>query len=309
MCFLCILEIKNALLLFIKKNICNFAPRFKTTNFVTNNIRNMVKRHLLLLVSFVCAAALFSSCGSTKSVPYFQDIYSNDSIRLVEPNVITFQPGDKVSIVVNSKDPKLSNLFNLPISSFRVGEANTITSSYNAQVSLYTVDTNGDIDFPVVGKIHIAGKTRGETAELVKAMLVNGDLIKDPVVTVEFGNLYYSVLGEVKNPGHYSIDRDQVTLLDAISKAGDLTIYGERNNVTVLREIDGEQKAFKVNLTSWKEIASSPAYYIKQNDIIYVTPNKTRARQSTVNGNNIRSTSFWISLASLATSIAVLIVK
>lgn len=266
----------------------------------------MSRHHLFLFVS-LCLAMILGSCGNTKEVPYFQDIRANDSLRLVEPHVITFQPGDKVSIVVNSKDPKLSDLFNLPMISYRVGQGNTVLSNYNSQVSLYTVDTNGDIDFPVIGKIHIGGQTREQTAALIKSWLIGRDLLKDPVVTVEFGNLYFSVLGEVKNPGQYSIDRDQVTLLDAISKAGDLTIYGQRDSVKVLREVDGAQRAYTVNLTSWRDIASSPAYYIKQNDVIYVTPNETRARQSTVNGNNVRSTSFWISLASLFTSIAVLL--
>lgn len=98
-----------------------------------------------------------------------------------------------------------------------------------------------------------------------------------------------------------------MTLLDALGKAGDLTIYGQRDSVTVLRQENGSNKVYKVNLCSWKDVSASPAYYIQQNDVIYVTPNATRARQSTVNGNNVRSTSFWISLASLFTSIAVLL--
>lgn len=266
----------------------------------------MLRQHLCLGLAFALAL-LLGSCGSTRDVTYFQDVRPNDTLRLVKPHVITFQPGDKVSIIVNSKDPKLSDLFNLPTVSYRVGQGVSTLQSYNSQVSLYTVDTNGDIDFPVVGKIHIGGQTREQTAALIKGVLIGSNMLKDPVVTVEYGNLYFSVLGEVSRPGQYTIDRDQITLLDAISKAGDLTIYGLRDSVTVLREVDGLQRAYKVNLTSWKELSESPAYYIKQNDVIYVTPNETRARQSTVNGNNVRSTSFWISLASLLTSIAVLL--
>ncbi len=267
----------------------------------------MFKRSLLLLGITSCLVLLLNGCGSTNSVSYFQDIHYNDSMLLAKPHVITFQPGDKVSIVVNSKDPKLADLFNLPTISYRVGQGSSTLSSYNSQVSLYTVDSNGDIDFPVVGTIHIGGETREQTAELIKGILIGKDLLKDPVVTVEFGNLYFSVLGEVSKPGQYTIDRDQVTILDAISKAGDLTIYGVRDSIKVLRQVDGMQKTYKVNLMSWKDLSSSPAYYVKQNDVIYVTPNETKARQSTVNGNTIRSTSFWISIASLITSIAVLI--
>ena len=122
-------------------------------------------------------------------------------------------------------------------------------------------------------------------------------------------NLAISVLGEVGKPGRYNIDRDKITLLDAISMAGDLTIYGKRDNVYVMRNEGGKQTSYQVNLLSAQDVYSSPAYYLQQNDVIYVEPNSVRARQSTVNGNNVRSTSFWISLASLLTTITVLFVK
>ena len=138
---------------------------------------------------------------------------------------------------------------------------------------------------------------------------INKNLLKDPIVTVEYNNLYFSVLGEVKNPGRYRIDRDRITLLDAISKAGDLTIYGKRENVLVLREKKGIQYSYEVNLCSSENVHSSPAYYLQQNDILYIEPNSKQAGQSTVNGNNIRSTSFWLSLASVITTISVLIFK
>ena len=134
-------------------------------------------------------------------------------------------------------------------------------------------------------------------------------MINDPVVTVEFSNLYISVLGEVNNPGRYGIDRDKITLLDAIGMAGDLTIYGKRQNVVVMREEEGKQLFYRVDLTSVDDLYSSPVYYLQQKDVVYVEPNETRARQSTVNGNNVRSTSFWVSIASLLTSVAVLIFK
>ena len=122
-------------------------------------------------------------------------------------------------------------------------------------------------------------------------------------------NLCISVLGEVASPGRYSIDRDKVTLLDAISMAGDLTIYGKREKVLVLREENGVQRVYGVNLCSAEHLYTSPVYYLRQNDVVYVEPNNVRARQATVNGNNVRSTSFWISLASRLTTIAVLVFK
>jgi polysaccharide export outer membrane protein len=127
------------------------------------------------------------------------------------------------------------------------------------------------------------------------------------VVTVEYVHLCFNVLGEVNRPGHYSIDREHPTLLDAISMAGDLTIQGERKNVLVIRNENGKKKTYRINLQNGKDVLHSPAFYLQQNDVIYVEPNNFRARQTTVNGNNVRSTSFWISIASLASSLAVLI--
>ena len=126
-------------------------------------------------------------------------------------------------------------------------------------------------------------------------------------VTVEFMNLTVSVMGEVAHPGQYSIDKDNVTVLDALSMAGDLTIYGKREKVLVLRQENGKQRIYGINLCSGEHIYSSPVYYLQQGDVVYVEPNSVRARQSTVNGNNIRSTSFWVSIASLLTSVCILI--
>ena len=148
---------------------------------------------------------------------------------------------------------------------------------------------------------------REEIAECIKKELIKENLVKDPVVTVEFANLCISVLGEVNNPGRFSIDRDRLTILDALSMAGDLTIYGNRSKVMVLRQEGDVQRVYGLNLMSGEHIYTSPAYYLQQNDVVYVEPNAVKARQSTVNGNNVRSTSFWISLASLLTSIGILI--
>ena len=159
------------------------------------------------------------------------------------------------------------------------------------------------------GAARKAGMTREEIAAHIKHELISQDLVKDPVVTVEFMNLTVSVLGEVVHPGRFSIDKDRLTLLDAISMAGDLTVYGKRDNVLVQRDENGKKVLYKVNLNSGHDLYASPVYYLQQNDIVYVEPNSVRARQATVNGNNVRSASFWMSLASLLTTITVLIVK
>ena len=243
------------------------------------------------------------------NINYFQDLQDGQSESIQYVREITVQPEDQLSIVVNSKDPLLADLFNLPIVTHRVGYTQQSSLNNSQYVSAYTVDHQGQIDFPVLGKINVGGKTREQIAGQIKNELIKRNLVNDPVVIVEYGNLFVSVLGEVAHPGRFPISRDKITVLDAISQAGDLTIYGNRENVCVLREEGGHQNVYRLNLTSGGELFSSPAYYLQQKDIVYVEPNDTRARQSTVNGNNVRSTSFWISLASLATSVAVLIVK
>lgn len=253
------------------------------------------------------------ACSTPARITYFQDLRPGESEQqVVAATEIKVRPGDKLSIIVNSRDPQLTQLFNLPYVGQQIGQGSVTsnaTSSNSQGVSGYTVDEQGMIDFPVLGKIEIAGKNREEIAAFIKEELLAKNLVKDPVVTVEYMNLCISVLGEVASPGRYSIDRDKVTLLDAISMAGDLTIYGKREKVLVLREENGVQRVYGVNLCSAEHLYTSPVYYLRQNDVVYVEPNNVRARQATVNGNNVRSTSFWISLASLLTTIAVLVFK
>jgi len=273
-----------------------------------------MKKYTLIVFTLllsVMGAGLLSSCGTSKNVVYFQDLKPGESeIALPEVQAITVQPEDKISIIVNSRDPQLTDLFNLPIVSRQLGQSlrtGGITTGSSQGVSGYTVNAEGEIDFPVIGKIHVAGMKREEIAKFIKDKLIADNLVKDPVVTVEFMNLCVSVLGEVNNPGRFSIDRDRLTVLDALSMAGDLTIYGNRYKVLVLRQEGDTQRVYGINLTSGEHIYSSPAYYLQQNDVVYVEPNEVRSRQSTVNGNNVRSTSFWISLASLLTSVGILI--
>lgn len=260
------------------------------------------------LFRFLPICILFlSSCNSSKNVTYFQDIPLEQNISTVKSSDIKVMPKDLISIVVSSKNPELAALFNLPKVSYQAGSATSNESTAN-QILGYTVDSGGNIDFPVLGSIHVAGLSREQLASVIKERLVKENLVNDAVVTVDFLNLKISVLGEVKNPGKYSIDRDQITLLEAISMAGDLTIYGKRNGIMVIREADGNRITYKMDLRS-SETFSSPAYYLRQNDVIYVEPNNTRAGQSTINENNVKSVSLWMSIASFATTLAVLIFK
>lgn len=264
---------------------------------------------------FLFAVWTTFSCSAPSQVTYFQDLRPGESEqKVIAATEIKVRPGDKLSIIVSSRDPQLTQLFNLPSFTQQIGQTVVSKGAGSASgssqgISGYTVDEEGMIDFPVLGKLEIAGKNREEVAAFIKEELLSKNLVKDPVVTVEYMNLCISVLGEVAQPGRYSIDRDKVTLLDAISMAGDLTIYGKREKVLVLREEEGVQHVYGVNLCSAEHLYTSPVYYLRQNDVVYVEPNNVRARQSTINGNNVRSTSFWISLASLLTTIAVLVFK
>lgn len=260
-------------------------------------------KKILLMAMLALALA---SCNTSKKIVYFQDIQVNRPEAITEARDITVQPKDQISILVSSKDPQLAALFNLPRAQYQIGSGSSESSS--GQISGYTLDTEGYIDFPVLGRLYVAGMTKSEIASFIKKRLMDENLINDPVVTVEFMNLYYSILGEVNNPGKYMITKDQITLLEALSMAGDLTIYGKRDAIFVVREEDGQRVTHWVDLRT-QDLFRSPVYYLKQNDVIYVQPNKVRAGQSTINENNVKSVSLWISIASFLSSLGVLLFK
>lgn len=262
------------------------------------------------IIPVIVGAILVASCAAPAEISYFQDADSNSISMPVTVTHITLRPEDKIAILVNTSNDQLNSLYNLPVVTQRLGQISQSVSNTTSQaVSGYTLDANGDVDFPVLGRIHVGGMTRDEVAAYVKSQLIANNLAKDPVVTVEFMNLSIAVLGEVARPGRYAVEKDKITLPEALAMAGDLTIYGRRDNIKVMRIENGVQKSYRVNLCSAQDMVSSPVYYIQQDDYIYVDPNEVRARQSTVNGNNIRSTSFWISLSSLAASVATLVIN
>ena len=271
-------------------------------------------KHLQNLVLASLAAALLASCATPANIAYFQDVNDRTDLTPAQVQTIRLKPMDQISVIVNSRDPQVTAMFNLPYYAKRLGENQTLTgatgvSSSSQGISGYTIDSDGEIDFPVIGKIQVAGLTREQAEDHIKELLIESRQIKDPVVTVEYMNLAYTVLGEVTKPGRYKIDRDRFTLMDALGLAGDLTINGQREDVTLVRHGAKGDEVFKLNLLDTQALYASPAFYVQQGDIIYVTPNDKRRRESTINGNNVRSTSFWISIASLATSVALLVFR
>lgn len=273
---------------------------------------SILKRNSLFILSLML---LFTSCDVSKRITYFQDIQDHQVVAGTEEQPtpeIRLRPEDKISIIVNSKVPELTTLFNLPYTARTLGSESQGNSIHGT--SGYIIKADGTIDFPVLGLVEAAGKTRDELASHIKSELINRNLVNDPVVTVEFVNLQFSVMGEVRSPGSYKITRDHITLLDALSMAGDLNIDGKRDNVLVLRpDSNGNLMAYTVDMRSFEAVQNSPAYYIHQNDYIYVEPNKKRANQSTVNANTVQSVSFWISvasfLASMATTVSLLMIR
>ncbi len=261
-------------------------------------IMNMSSKKVMWSGVLGIALLMVSSCKTPSNISYFQDFYNNpDTVVNLQNKVITIKPTDKLYIGVKSKDQQISQLFNL------TGGNSSSSSNVSKDAYYYTVDGKGNIDFPVLGTVHVANLSREQVAEKIKKALIEASLVKDPVVTVGLSNLHYSVMGEVNHPGQFAIEDEKVTILDAISNAGDLTITGVRDDVMVLRQENGHQKIYKINLCSGKDVFSSPVYYLQQNDVVYVSPNDTKKRTSTVNGNTIQSTGFWLSVSSLAVTI------
>lgn len=251
---------------------------------------------------------LFLSSCQTPNLTYFSDMQPGQSKTVENILDVRFRPDDRLSIVVNSRDPQLSALFNLSYASHTIGSTSPINDG-SGHVMGYTVDSKGEIDFPVLGKIKVAGFKREDLASFIKSELMRRNLVNDPVVTVEYAGLCCKVLGEVNKPGRVFFDRDHFTLLDAISMSGDLTINGRRENVCVLREEGNQRRMYKVNLLSGDELYRSPVYYLQQDDIVYVEPTDKRERESTIMGNSLYTPAFWMSLTSFLLSIGLIVFK
>jgi len=257
-----------------------------------------------LLFGIVALALMVSSCATVKDITYFQNRVVNQPEKIDRHAGIVIQPKDMLSIVVSSRNPELVAMFNLPVVSYQAG-SEVVNGGYQRLMG-YVVDNDGNIDFPVLGVLNVAGLTRWELSEKIKKRLLDEGLLTDAVVTVEFMNFKVSVIGEVNAPGTYSIEGDKVTILQAISLARDLTIFGQRENVSVIRERNGERVIYQINLCD-VSLFNSPAYYLQQNDIVYIEPSEIRARQSTTDDKALRMTSILVSSGSLLVSIATLI--
>lgn len=257
-----------------------------------------MKKNLIL---FLLAVLAIASCKTPTDVEYVQNTVPDSIMASQAIKTLKLVPGDKIGVTVTSAaTPELAARYNLTTGT------NTSSSSYNADNLRYTIDENGNVDLPGVGRVPVGGLTRSEAAAFIQAKYREG-LLNDAVVTVAAYNRYVTVLGEVARPGQQEITRDNITILEAIGRAGDLTITGQRKNVRVIRQEGGESKTYYIDLTS-TNFLNSPVYNLQQNDVVYVAPNDKRKRESKAVGNTFNTPSVWISLASLATTITTLII-
>lgn len=255
------------------------------------------------LVCLLSVAAL-CSCNLQKKIVYFQDAEQHEMIKMAENYEVKIGPNDRLKIVITSKNPELASPFNSSVAynSLSLSEK-SYTTSANGDMSVQTrtVRPDGVLEMPIIGEIQCKGKTRAELADEISRKIREGNYIADPIVNIQFEDMKITVMGEVTRPGQFSIERDEVSLLDALAMAGDMTIYGERNGVAVIRKIDGKSVVSYLDLRN-KETIESPFFHLQPNDVVYVKPNRYKAANAEINQNR----SFWISIVSTLVSVATL---
>ena len=261
-------------------------------------------RHILFIA---LAGALLSGCTSYKKVPYMQDpetinAYGKE-IPLYDAKIM---PKDLLSITVNTTDPQAAAPFNLTVQSPLNAGATSMYTTTQPTLQQYLVNNQGEIDFPVLGKLKVGGMTKNEAESMIREKL-QPYLKETPIVTVRMANYKISVLGEVNKPGTFTVSNEKVNVLEALAMAGDMTVYGVRDNVKLIREdAQGKRQIVMLDLTK-SDLVLSPYFYLQQNDILYVTPNKTKARNSDIGNTTtiaISATSILVSIASLIVNIA-----
>lgn len=255
--------------------------------------------HKFLKSTALFLIALLSSCASRQEIVYFQDEPVSSELTMTNNYEIKFKPADMLTIDISAQDPEAVMPFLLTPVAQNVGSS--LDLNRNLRVQTYLIDVNGNIEFPVLGTLKVQGLSRVEATEMLKNKL--SEYIKDPIVNVRLINFTVTVLGEVKSPGTFTVQNERISLSDALGLAGDLTIYGKRDNVLLIREVNGQKRYAKFDLNS-VNVLNSPNYYLTQNDVIYVEPNNARVRQSSYNQNNGIIIS---AVATLATIAAILI--
>lgn len=272
---------------------------------VLNN-NDKMKKSFIKQISFfaliVTTAFLLGSCGSTKNVAYFQN---SDTVDLSQSQFLydaKIMPKDQLTITVSTTNDEAAVPFNLTVPTPQ--SVNSRSSYSQAMLQTYLVDNSGNITYPIIGEIHVGGLTKSEAENMIREKIkVYMAEAENPIVTVRMTGYQISVIGEVARPGTFTVSREKITVLEALAQAGDLTIYGMRNNVQLIREdADGKKAIYFLNLND-ANLINSPYYYLQQNDVIYVTPNKVKAQNSSVGS----MTSLWFSATSILISLTSLL--
>lgn len=253
------------------------------------------------LLILILSALLLQGCAKAKNFVYIDDIKPEVTITVQEPRYIRLQTGDRLNIIVHSRDKDLAEMFNVGYDSSSYG------SSSSSGIA-YTVDENGCIEMPVIGSVRVKGLNRMELQNTIRYKLLASKLLRDPIVNVEFVDMGYFVMGDM-NSGRHPISRDYITLVEAISECGDISMTGRRDNVLVLRTVEGQQTPYEVNITNTSDLYSSPVYYLQQNDIIYVRPTDLKIDQTSVYGSSWRTPTFWMSTVSSVISLLLLFTR
>ncbi len=260
----------------------------------------MKKSPLFLLA--VLVLLLLNGCESAKNVAYFQNIDTTNLKASAGLYTARIMPKDELTITVNSTNPAAAAPFNLSV--MQTTGSSSTTMSTQQKIVTYLVDNDGTINFPKLGKIHVVGKTKQELQEYITERIKpNFADDETPIVTVSMSNYRVTVMGEVASPRVVSVGSEKMSVLEAIASAGDLGIYGNRTDVLLIREdSNGEKSAHRLDLTD-ANIINDPYYYVQQNDVIYVTPNKTKAKNSDIG----QSTTLWFSFTSILISLTSLL--
>lgn len=261
---------------------------------------------LILRTTALLAVVFFASCSAEKKAWkkawYVQDAQFETVDRITQSGQIRIKPLDRLTIVVNSRNPELAVPFNSWTSYSSLSGTQTSASTGVNSLQIRTVDEQGMLGMPIIGEIEAQGKTRSELGKAIADKIAAAGYINDPSVNVEFADMKISVLGEVSRPGHFDVTRDKLTIFDALAMAGDMTVHAIRDEVIVEREENGQRTFYTIDLTSAQSF-DSPVYYLQQNDIIYVKPNRYKVQTGRINQNR----NFYLSLIATAVSVTTLI--
>lgn len=263
-------------------------------------MKNKIYRNVSLLILILS----IYSCSAHKKIPYFKNA-SSETVANKDIVKTKIAINDQLTIVVNSSNPESAMAFNL---STTPTQLNGTTLNMGQSLQTYQVNSKGNIFIPIIGEVHVANLTKEDLEDLIKAKIYPKYLKEEPIVNIRITNFKISVLGEVNKPGSFTITNEKVSILEALAMAGDMTLYGERKNVLLVRELEnGATETIRFNLQD-KNILQSPNFYLKQNDVLYVQPNRAKSNASAIGSVETLSVSITSVLVSL-TSLIVTILK